>query len=542
MCGAALVLGLLSGPVLLSQSPVGATGTTTLFVNAAQGTKTSGCSGPGPTACQTIQEAVNVAQSPTSVAVTITVSAGTYSGGITISAGTLSSLTINGAGELTTSVSGGGLEQDVRVSAGTVILTSLAINNGKASEGGGVYITGGATVHLIGDTFSTDTATYGGGVSDYGTVTMTDDAFTTDHAAENGGGFTNSYATATVTSDTFSDDSAGAGGGGVGNWGTGTVANDTFSGDHATGDGGGVLNASVGATLGRATLIDDTFSGDSAGAGGGIYNRDGTMTVDASIFDGSSCDHTDGSLSGAYDVVSFTTACAFSTSVTTTTAEMGLTATLEANGASSPQTLALLPGSPAIDEVPAAACTEHEDERGDPRPGASGQSFCDAGAYEYQGRPTDIVSAAPCIPATFACESAAGDPPRSTTVSSEGVTVTALGRATVDVGTYRRDPVGSLSTSNGKFFGLSVSSGLSLKSAVLRDCNLGDGTGLQWWDGSRWLTVGRESPTFAKGMSTCISVTLSLTSSPSIASIARLSRLTHPEAVIFGVTTNVRSP
>src|SRR5208283_4646895 len=48
------------------------------------------------------------------------------------------------------------------------------------------------------------------------------------------------------------------------------------------------------------------------------------------------------------------------------------------------ETIALIPGSPAIEAVPLAQCTVRTDQRGDPRP-EPGFSDCDIGAYEYQG-------------------------------------------------------------------------------------------------------------------------------------------------------------
>jgi hypothetical protein len=53
------------------------------------------------------------------------------------------------------------------------------------------------------------------------------------------------------------------------------------------------------------------------------------------------------------------------------------------------QTIALLSGSPAIDAIPLASCTDQDgnqlttDQRGFPRPDA-GEQVCDIGAYEFQ--------------------------------------------------------------------------------------------------------------------------------------------------------------
>jgi hypothetical protein len=44
-------------------------------------------------------------------------------------------------------------------------------------------------------------------------------------------------------------------------------------------------------------------------------------------------------------------------------------------------THALLPGSVAIDVIPADTCDVDEDQRGEPRPGGA---MCDVGAFEVQ--------------------------------------------------------------------------------------------------------------------------------------------------------------
>ena len=46
-------------------------------------------------------------------------------------------------------------------------------------------------------------------------------------------------------------------------------------------------------------------------------------------------------------------------------------------------THALLPGSPAINQIPKAACEVETDQRGEPRP-ETGGTMCDVGAFEVQ--------------------------------------------------------------------------------------------------------------------------------------------------------------
>jgi large repetitive protein len=486
--------------VLASQASAGAMTTVTLYVSTS-GTKTTGCTGAGVTACKTIQEGVTAAEKYTGDAVTLTVAAGTFTGGITIAASKLASLTVEGAGAPTTKVTGHGSTGDFTVSSGTLTVERLSIDGGSSTTGGGVF-NDAAALTLSDDTFSGDAATSrgGGGVFNNGyTVTMTDDTFSGDHAADGagfgagggvynqgtatltgdtfsgdkagtrgggllnygtsyltddtfsgdstqlgggiynaggttvtdgtflgdsaqlGGGVLNSgTANATLMGDTFTDDTASANGGGVYNYGTATVrddtfsgddaaftgggvlnyatatatlTDDTFSGDHAADDGGGVYNGLTGGLYLRsatATLTDDTFSGDSANAGGGVYNVQGIAILTASILNTSSCFL---AFSGNYNVTTTTTCKIGSTSKRVTT--LDLTATLKPNTSTGPETLAIGPTSPAIDEVPKSTCTVTTDERGEPRPGITGQTSCDAGAYELQHTPGTLNQGSP---------------------------------------------------------------------------------------------------------------------------------------------------
>jgi hypothetical protein len=54
-----------------------------------------------------------------------------------------------------------------------------------------------------------------------------------------------------------------------------------------------------------------------------------------------------------------------------------------ANNGGPTMTHALLPGSVAIDHIPAVDCQVTEDQRGEPRP-ETGDSMCDVGAFEVQ--------------------------------------------------------------------------------------------------------------------------------------------------------------
>src|SRR5580704_1089515 len=61
------------GVAALSSAPSGAASTATLFVDNVNGTAITGCASSGAGACQTIQEAVNVAEALSDTSVTLNV-------------------------------------------------------------------------------------------------------------------------------------------------------------------------------------------------------------------------------------------------------------------------------------------------------------------------------------------------------------------------------------------------------------------------------------------------------------------------------------
>jgi large repetitive protein len=420
--GAALIVGSLSGSAITSQSVAAATPppTVTLYVSAS-GPATRGCTSAAAP-CQTILEGVTAAEVLTGDAVTITVAAGTYPGGVTIAASELASLTIEGAGASTTNVTGRGLTRDFDLTMGTVTVSGLTITGGSSPEGGGLFAydatttvtddifsddhastsSGGAlfghrgTVTMTDDTFSGDTASStGGAVTEAtGTATMTDDTFSGDRAGTTGGAVTNAAGIATMSDDTFSNDTATHGSGVYNDNGNVTMTDDTFSDDRSTtgagGVGGGIFN------IGTAAMTDDTFWNDGLTIGGAIYNE-GTATVNASILDASSCISagTGKAISGTYDIATTTTCAHLGKKITPDT--LDLTTTLKPNTSTGPETLALGPTSPAIDEVPQKACTTKTDERGKTRPGdkAREQRRCDAGAYELQHTASTLIQGTP---------------------------------------------------------------------------------------------------------------------------------------------------
>jgi predicted outer membrane repeat protein len=205
-------------------------------------------------------------------------------------------LTIDGAGHAVT-VSGGGVTEVFWVNVGTTtFLNHLTITGGSSPNGGGIQNRG--TMTISNSTISGNQASAGagggGGIANTGTLTVENSTFSGNSAFTSGGGIDN-VGTLTVQNCTFSGNQAGFGGGIYTVAGTLTVQNCTFSGNSApSGFGGGIYQSP-----GTLTVQNCTFSGNSANAGGGIYNDEGMLTVHNSTFSGNSANSGGGIYNGA---------------------------------------------------------------------------------------------------------------------------------------------------------------------------------------------------------------------------------------------------
>jgi parallel beta-helix repeat protein len=149
-------------------------------------------------------------------------------------------------------------------------------------------------------------------------------------------------------------------GGGIANDGTLTVTSSTISDNSAGGSGGGIFND------GTLAVFSSTISGNRTVYGGGIFNHSlGTLNLASSIVAGNR--QNGGNVAGSGSV----------TSTNSLTSSDPMLAPLADNGGPT-ETMALLPGSPAIDAggptCPAA------DQRGVARPQGPD---CDIGAFEF---------------------------------------------------------------------------------------------------------------------------------------------------------------
>jgi hypothetical protein len=266
---------------------------------------------------------------------------------------------------------------------------------------------------------------HGGGVENYGNLTLKN-CIITNNSARGGGGVSSRTGSLTVISCTVSENVArgdgprgeecGGGGGLKCSSGTMTVINSTVTGNQAgikaEGLGGGIRTG-CGCT---AEILNSTISGNSAVRYGGGIAAGGTVQITNCTITNNAVRSKGGALwirnqtnlentiiagnSGGGD-------CVFG-------GEGGLQGTGElvinknnwiGDGSCNPDfsgdpmlgpladnggttlTHALLPGSPAIDAIPAASCTLSTDQRGEPRPVAltSTDTTCDIGAFELQG-------------------------------------------------------------------------------------------------------------------------------------------------------------
>jgi parallel beta-helix repeat protein len=312
-------------------------------------------------------------------------------------------------------VDGGGLSGVFQVDGGVnVAISGLTITDGSTGGNGGGLFDDGGTVTLTDCTVSDNYASdRGGGVRVYlGTATLTDCTISGNSAGGSGGGvFIGSGSTATLTDCTISGNSGNVGGG-VYNNGYLTLTGSTVSGNSTQGYfGGGIDNA-----YGTATLTNCTVTGNSSLLGGGITNginslgyyeaaslsltnvtvADNSAFYGGGIFNGylSSASLTNTIVAGnSSDITSFQGLTGTYNLIGTGgsgglvngvdgnivgVADAGLAPLGNYGGPT--ETIALLPGSSAIDEGTSGPGIPSTDQRGLGRYGA-----VDIGAFESQG-------------------------------------------------------------------------------------------------------------------------------------------------------------
>jgi hypothetical protein len=165
-------------------------------------------------------------------------------------------LNINGLSTPNLTISGNNQSRVFQIDRDSnVTLSGLAIANGKADTGGGIYNEGNLT--LNNSSIQNNSARgSGGGIFNFGTLSLNNSQIANNSQISNNSLF---------------------GGGGICNFGSLTLNNSTISQNSATDYGGGIY------TYWNSNLIVDNGSiiqGNTATYGGGIYNFAGTVKID----------------------------------------------------------------------------------------------------------------------------------------------------------------------------------------------------------------------------------------------------------------------
>jgi predicted outer membrane repeat protein len=272
-------------------------------------------------------------------------------------------LTINGPGATHLAITGA--VQLFTITAASVSISGLTINNVVSP------LPTGAVANL------------GGG------VTLTNMVFSGNSAATgSGGALSNVSGTMTLNKVTLSGNSASSGGG-VSNSGTLCVTDSTFAGNSATVRGGAIYNTST------ATLTNVTLANNSSVSGAGIYNC-GTIHLQNSILaasTGHNCTNLGTISSWGYNLSDDAT-CPLGGTGDLNCQPAGLDPNgLQSNGGPE-RTVGLLATSIAVDHIPPANCVVGTDERGVGRPQGTG---CDIGAFERADFSTFSAQMIPAI-------------------------------------------------------------------------------------------------------------------------------------------------
>lgn len=285
-------------------------------------------------------------------------------------------LTINGNGS---SVAGNNSFTIFTVNLGlTASLTGLTITGGNAGGGNGGGIESFGNLTVVNSNISGNSAVLGGGIDCSGTLLVQGSSLLNNRAVLEGGAINNNAGVATVQNSTITGNSSGCCGGGIASY-------------HG-----------VGGLKGSLTVQDSTIVANSAVDGGGITNRpfcpygggtsiSGPLTIQNSIIAKNTSTSPNPDISGVVgfgnnNLIGIGTGVAGLSNgvngnlVGTASAPINpLLAPLNNYGGTT-TTLALLPGSPAIDAGGAGSLST--DQRGIARPQVLAP---DIGAFESRG-------------------------------------------------------------------------------------------------------------------------------------------------------------
>ena len=246
---------------------------------------------------------------------------------------------------------------------GSVTLTNTILSNNTASNsgfGGGLLSGNSTTVVMTNCTVSSNSAGWGGGIYTDGTTKLTDCTFSGNTAVYLGGGVNLDAGSATLTNVTISGNTASKGAGLINWYATTTVTNATISGNSATTNAGGVYNYAGNLTLNNTIVASNTLGG---GASDIVVrtpanNVSGSQNLIGTGGSGGLVNGVNGNIVGVTNPL---------------LSPLG-------NYGGPTRTIALLPGSPAINAGSNALAIGTTDQRGKSYVGT-----VDIGAFESQG-------------------------------------------------------------------------------------------------------------------------------------------------------------
>jgi CSLREA domain-containing protein len=275
-------------------------------------------------------------------------------------------------------VVGGGIQ----IGGATVNFNDCIISDNFAASGGGIAVVQGSTVNVTRSTLNNNTTNQGGAgiyIDSSSTANVTNSTITGNSTHAIGGGIHNNMGTVNITNSTINNNFADYGGG-IGGGGTVNITDSTISSNSASTEGGGVYTDTGGTANIKSSIIalnNSNFSPDVSGAG--TYQSAGFNLIRKNV--GAATSFPAGNPNMNNDIVG--TGAGIDPKLDP--------AGLKNNGGPT-QTIALLPGSPAIDKgTRTGNLTNDQRGSGFPRTvndpliaNATGGDGTDIGAFEKQ--------------------------------------------------------------------------------------------------------------------------------------------------------------
>ena len=218
---------------------------------------------------------------------TIHIANGQYTGENNTNITINKNMNIIGESQKKTIINGTDTSWIFNISSGvTVTIKNLTLTNGNSTTGGAIENHGNLTVNNC--IFTSNTAgwdgtntNYGGAINNQGNLTVNNSIFTNNNARVGGAIYNSPSSTLNVNNSIFTDN-AGKLGGAIYNHGCSTVKGSNFTKNTAQ-RGGAIFNLNYDLLL---NIDNCRFTENSAtyNFGGAIYNNDGNVTVNSSIF------------------------------------------------------------------------------------------------------------------------------------------------------------------------------------------------------------------------------------------------------------------